>query len=46
MVAVNSSESFVDLSAGGSHSALLSKEEVLFVCGDGTKGQLGIGECE
>lgn len=39
-------DTLMDISAGGQHSAFLTKEEILFVCGDGSKGQLGIGDCE
>ena len=45
-VAIPTERTILDISAGGSHSAILSKEGVLFMCGDGSKGQLGIGECE
>ena len=31
--------------AGANHSAFVS-EDVLYVCGSGAKGQLGIGECD
>jgi alpha-tubulin suppressor-like RCC1 family protein len=46
MTLSSSSENFCDLSAGGSHSALITRDGVLWVCGEGTKGQLGIGDCE
>lgn len=43
---INLQEDLIDLSAGGCHSAFLTKDQALYLTGDGTKGQLGIGDCE
>lgn len=36
----------IDLSAGGHHSSFITKNLELFSCGQGSSGQLGIGECD
>lgn len=43
---VNFNDPIVDIQAGGYHTSFITKDWQLFSCGDGSKGQLGLGECD
>ena len=43
---VNFNSPIISINAGAQHSAFITKDNDLFMCGSGAKGQLGIEECE